>query len=81
VAAAGGGSDVLQRAAAQVVQALPVPSRFDISFDRQAGMTVVRVYNSQTGDLVRQIPGEEVVRLAQLMRQEEANPKVLDVTA
>jgi len=81
VAATAGSADVLQRAAAEVVQAMPGPSRFSINYDKQAGMTVVRVYNSNTGELVRQIPGEEVVHLAQLMRQEEANPKILDVTA
>jgi flagellar protein FlaG len=81
VAQASAGADVLQRAAQQVVQAMPGPNKFDFSFDKQTGMTIVRVYNRDTGELVRQIPTEEVVRIAQLMRQEEARPQVLDVTA
>jgi uncharacterized FlaG/YvyC family protein len=44
-------------------------------------MTIVKVFNSQTGELVRQIPTEEVVRIAQLMRQEESQKQLLDVTA
>jgi flagellar protein FlaG len=75
------GSDVLAGAARQVVQAMPGSNRFDFSFDKQIGMTIVKVYNNATGELVRQIPTEEVVRIAQLMRQEEAHPQVLDVTA
>ena len=75
------GSDVLQRAAQQVVQAMPGSNRFNFSFDKQTGITIVKVYNNATGELVRQIPTEEVVRIAQLMRQEEAHPQILDVTA
>lgn len=73
--------NVLQKAARQVVGAMPGRNTFDFSFDKPTGMTIVKVYNSDTGQLVRQIPTEEVVRIAQLMRQEEAHPQVLDVTA
>ena len=68
VLAAGLASDVLQRAAQQVVAAMPGANSFSFDFDKQSGMTIVRVFNSQTGQLVRQIPTEEVVRIAQLMR-------------
>jgi flagellar protein FlaG len=33
--------------------------------DKQTGMTIVHVYNDATGEIVRQIPTEEVVRIAQ----------------
>jgi len=81
VSAAGSASDVLQRAAQQVVAAMPGANSFSFDFDKQSGMTIVRVFNSQTGQLVRQIPTEEVVRIAQLMRQDDAHRQLLDVTA
>jgi flagellar protein FlaG len=81
VAHAGAAADVLQRAAQQVVAAMPGTNSFSFSFDKQSGMTIVKVFNSQTGQLVRQIPTEEVVRIAQLMRQDEAQQQLLDVTA
>ena len=34
--------------------------------DADTGRTVVSVRDSQTGDLIRQIPGEEVLRLAEM---------------
>jgi flagellar protein FlaG len=81
VAPASAGTDVLQRAAQQVVAAMPGSNKFSFSFDKQSGMTIVKVFNSQTGELVRQIPTEEVVHIAQIMRQEEAQNQLLDVTA
>jgi flagellar protein FlaG len=64
-----------------VVAAMPGSNSFSFNFDKQSGMTIVKVFNSQTGELVRQIPTEEVVRIAQLMRQEESQKQLLDVTA
>jgi flagellar protein FlaG len=81
VGQAGAAADVLQRAAQQVVAAMPGANRFNFSFDKQSGMTIVKVFNSETGELVRQIPTEEVVRIAQIMRQEEAQQQLLNVTA
>jgi flagellar protein FlaG len=72
--------DVLGRAARRVADALGSGNGFSFNFDRQTGMTIVRVINKATGELVRQIPTEEVVRIAQLLRQEE-HPLVLDVRA
>lgn len=74
-------ADALQSAARQVVSSLPGRNQFSFAFDRSTGMTIVKVYNADTGELVRQIPTEEIVRIAQLMRQEEAHPNVVDVTA
>jgi flagellar protein FlaG len=76
----GTGADVLHGAASQVVAALPGDNSFAFQFDKQTGMTIVKVYNKATGELVRQIPTEEIVRIAQILRQEEHQP-VLDVKA
>jgi flagellar protein FlaG len=81
IAAASAATDVLQQAARQVVAAMPGRNQFSFNFDKSTGMTIVRVYNADTGELVRQIPSEEIVRIAQLMRQEEARPGVVDLTA
>jgi flagellar protein FlaG len=73
--------DPLRRATEQVVAAMPGANSFKFSFDKQSGMTIVEVYNQSTGQLVRQIPTEEIVRIAQLMRQDEAHPQVIDLIA
>jgi flagellar protein FlaG len=38
--------------------------------DQQTGMTIVHVYNKATGEVVRQIPTEEIVRIAQFLQQD-----------
>jgi flagellar protein FlaG len=80
VAGTGHGEDVLNRAAQRVVDSLTGGNSFAFQVDRQTGMTIVKVFNKVTGELVRQIPTEEVVRIAQILRQEEHQP-VLDVMA
>jgi len=75
-----GSGDVLARAAQRVADSLGHANSFNFAFDKQTGLTIVKVYNKATGELVRQIPTEEVVRIAQLMSQEEHKP-VLDITA
>lgn len=40
------------------------------SFDEATGMTIVRIFNSTTGELVRQIPSAEVVHIAEELRRE-----------
>lgn len=40
------------------------------SIDEATGMTIVRIYNSATGELVRQIPSAEIVHIAEVLRQE-----------
>ena len=75
----GAGGDVLQRAAQRVVESMQQGGNsFKFTFDKQSGMTVVRVLNRATGELVRQIPSEEVVHIAQLLRQDEQRT-LLDV--
>jgi flagellar protein FlaG len=39
-----------------------------ISIDQGSGRTVVRVVNPETQELIRQIPTEEVLKLASLLR-------------
>lgn len=39
------------------------------SVDDASGRTVIRVVNSETSELVRQIPSEEVLRLSQTIRE------------
>ena len=72
VSHAASGTDVLARAAQRVVDAMQQGGNgFRFSFDKQSGMTIVRVINRATGELVRQIPSEEIVHIAQLLRQDE----------
>jgi len=40
--------------------------------DKATGMTIVRIYNSASGELVRQVPSEEIVHVAELLRQDSA---------
>jgi flagellar protein FlaG len=64
--------DVLQRAAQRVVAAMEDGGvSFDFTIDKQSGLTIVRIFNKATGELVRQIPSEEAVHVAQLLRQDE----------
>ena len=70
--------DVLNRAAQRVADALGSGNSFRFAIDHQTGITIVRVINRATGELVRQIPTEEVVHIAQLLQQDEHQP-VLDV--
>jgi flagellar protein FlaG len=64
--------DILQRAAQRVVAALANGGvSFDFTIDKQSGLTIVRIFNKGTGELVRQIPSEEAVHVAQLLRQDE----------
>jgi flagellar protein FlaG len=41
-----------------------------IQHDKQTGMTIVKVFNDSTGELVRQIPAEELVRIAQYFNEQ-----------
>jgi flagellar protein FlaG len=64
--------DILQSAAQRVVAAMGNGGvSFDFTIDKQSGMTIVRIFNKATGELVRQIPSEEAVHVAQLLRQDE----------
>jgi flagellar protein FlaG len=60
------------QAAARLLQEYLQQSGHDMKFavDKATGMTIVRIYNSASGELVRQIPSEEIVRIAELLHQE-----------
>ena len=47
---------------ARVVQ--PKASNLDFSVDHDSGKTIVRITDRQTGEMIRQIPSEEMVELA-----------------
>lgn len=49
-----------------------------IRVDRATGLTIVQIYNRGSGELVRQIPSEEVVRIAQFLKQ---SPLLVDTKA
>lgn len=72
--------DMLSRAAQRIADSLGGGNSFDFSVDRQTGMTIVRVISKATGELVRQIPSDEVVHIAQLLSQDEQH-QLLDVRA
>jgi flagellar protein FlaG len=43
--------------------ALPVSSRVELSVDKEAGIVIGRVINRETGEVIREIPSEEMVQL------------------
>jgi flagellar protein FlaG len=53
-----------------LVQAVRRELRFSV--DEESGRTVIRVVDSETGELVRQIPPEEVVNLVGRFKAEQA---------
>lgn len=57
--------------AARAIQEYLSKSRSELQFqvDEGSGRTIVRVVDAATGELIRQIPCEEVVRLAEELRQ------------
>jgi flagellar protein FlaG len=49
--------------------------------DAATGQTIVRVVNMSTGEVVRQIPDEVVMRIAQFLKAECGNCESIDLTA
>jgi len=45
--------------------------KLSFQLDEEAGLTVIRVFDKQSEELIRQIPSEEAVSLAQKLNQEE----------
>jgi|SRR5579871_1442388 len=57
--------DELQAAIEKIATAIrPAANDIEFSIDRPTGQTVVRVVDGQTGELIRQIPSEEVMAIA-----------------
>lgn len=60
----------LQRAVQQIQDFLSTTQReLQFRVDERSGRTIITVINPQTREVVRQIPGEEVLQLAASMRQ------------
>ncbi len=45
--------------------------KLNFQLDEDAGLTIIRVYDKATDELIRQIPNEEAVSLAQKLNEEE----------
>jgi len=59
----------VQRAVQQIQTFLSTIQReLEFHVDEQSGRTVITVINPQTREVVRQIPGEEILQLADAMR-------------
>lgn len=58
-------------AVAQQIEAYlrSVNRSLEFRVDADTGRTIVSVRDSQTGELIRQIPGDEVLRMAQAMKE------------
>jgi len=52
-----------------------------LSVDSQSGKTIVVVRDAQTGNVVRQVPTEQVLRLASALRNEGNSSVLLDLKA
>lgn len=45
--------------------------KLNFSLDEESGLTVVKVFDAGSGDLIRQIPSEDAVTLAQKLNKDE----------
>jgi len=61
------------RDAAQQLHAFLQQSGHEMKFtvDPASGKTIVRIYNTASGELLQQIPSEVIVRIAAILRAEE----------
>ena len=74
--------EVTAAAAAQIESYLRSNGRsLHFSVDTQSGMTVVSVKDVATGDVIRQIPSEEALRLAHALQTQGGGSSLLDVEA
>lgn len=63
-------SEATQAVARQIEAYLRSNNRsLEFRVDADTGRTVVSVRDSETGELIRQIPGDEVLRIAQAMKE------------
>jgi flagellar protein FlaG len=68
----------LQAAVEQINSYLKASSReLRFQIDQQSGEVVVRVRNASTGEVIRQIPNEEALRMAHALQ--ENTPVLLDL--
>jgi flagellar protein FlaG len=72
--------DAVKASAAQIDSYLKSVGRnLNISVDKETGKTIVQVRDAETGDVIRQIPNEEVLRLARSLGENGA--AILDLKA
>jgi flagellar protein FlaG len=45
--------------------------KLNFSLDEESGLTIVKVFNADNGELIRQIPSEDAVSLAQKLNHDE----------
>jgi flagellar protein FlaG len=59
------------KAAAQQIESYLKSNGRELDFqvDRDSGQVIVSVRDSETGELIRQIPGEDVLRMARALKQ------------
>src|SRR5262245_16619462 len=63
-------AEMLKAAAEQIDSYLKSSGReLDFQVDADSGQMVVRVRDSATGDVIRQIPGEEALRMARALKE------------
>ncbi len=66
-------SEAVKAAAEQIASYLKDSSReLEFRLDEGSGQMVVTVRDATTGDVIRQIPGEEVLRLARVLKEGSA---------
>jgi flagellar protein FlaG len=62
-------AEAVKAAAAQIDSYLRSTNReLDFRVDSETGQMIVSVRDKETGDLIRQIPGEEVLRMARALK-------------
>jgi flagellar protein FlaG len=70
----------VQRAAEQIATYLSSSQRaLQFSMDDASGRPVIIVTNPETGEIIRKIPGDEVLKMAAAMQG--GNPRLLDTLA
>lgn len=70
--------EVVRASARQIESYLKRSGReLEFRFDDASGQMVVSVRDASTGDLIRQIPGEEVLRMARMLK--ESSPSLIDL--
>jgi flagellar protein FlaG len=66
-------SEAVKAAAEQIASFLKDSTReLEFRLDEGSGQMVVTVRDATTGDVIRQIPGEEVLRLARVLKEGSA---------
>jgi flagellar protein FlaG len=58
-------AEQMQMAVAEIRKAIaPVARNLQFSIDKETGKTIVRIVDAETNEVIRQIPGDEVIAIA-----------------